>query len=114
VTKLAQVGILSAVLAGAWTVPAFTQSANRSGPPSTLMQPKPNRPSGSADQTVQHCRDHARIVTTQMDGLDRAVAEARRSNDPAAIQKALDAAEKASAAARTHVNQCMRMMTSTN
>ena len=73
-TKLAQVGILSAVLAGAWIVPAFTQSANRSGPPSTVIQPKAERPSGSADQTVQHCRDHSRMVTAQMDGLDRAVA----------------------------------------
>jgi hypothetical protein len=113
-TKLAQVGILSAVLAGAWTVPAFTQSANRSGPPSTAIQPKPDRRSGSGDQKVQHCRDHSRMVTAQMDGLDRAVAEARRSNDPATVRKALDAAEKAAAAARTHVNQCMRMMTSAN
>ena len=113
-TKLAHVGILSAVLAGAWIVPAFTQSANRSGPPSTVTQPKAERPSRSADQTVQDCRDHSRMVTALMDSLDRAVAEARRSNDPAAVRKALDAAEKASAAARTQVNQCMRTMTSTN
>ena len=45
-TKLAQVGILSAVLAVAWIVPAFTQSANRSGPPSTVITAKGGTPLG--------------------------------------------------------------------
>jgi hypothetical protein len=109
----ARIGILSTVLAAAWTVPAFTQSANRSQP--TVTQPA--RLSGAPTTTatmggmVQQCRDHCRTVTAQMDGLNRAVAEARRSNDPAVLRNALDAAEKASTEVQTQVNQCMRMMT---
>ena len=145
---IARIGVLSAVLAATWTVPAFTQSANRSQPTVQVTQPtgpstssidragartavpavaqsanrsepptpiQPAQPSGRSTATasmVQQCRDHCRMVTARMDGLDGAVAEARRTNDPAAVRKALDAADKAAADARTQVDQCMRMMTS--
>ena len=111
-TTFAQIGILSVVLAGAWTVPAFTQSANRSQPPTVTRSARPSgAPVASMDHMVQQCRDHCRTITARLDSLNRAVGEARRSNDPAALRNALDAAAAASTEVQSEVNQCMRMMT---
>src|SRR2546425_12616699 len=95
----------------ALAVPAYTQSANRSGPPdtATTRQAAP-KTSMSMDNMMKQCREHCSAATKQMDDMMKKMSDARASNDSAKMRGALEDAQKPLTDMRNHMDQCMSMM----
>lgn len=103
--------IVGTALMLALAVPAYTQSANRSGPPQTApaKQP-PATTSMPMDDMMKQCREHCNTATKQMDDMMKKMNDARSSNNAVKMHAALEDAQKPLSEMKAHMDQCMSMM----
>ena len=110
-TRRCVTAITGTALALALAVPAYPQSANRSGPPQTApakeAAPKTSMP---MDDMVKQCRERCSTATKQMDDMMKKMSDARTSNDPAKMRAALEDVQKPLTEMKGHMDQCMTMM----
>lgn len=110
-TRRCVTAITGTALALALAVPAYPQSANRSGPPQTApAKPAAQKTSMSMDDMMKQCREHCSTATKQMDDMMKKMSDARTSNDPAKMRAALEDVRKPLTEMKGHMDQCMTMM----
>jgi hypothetical protein len=64
----------------------------------------------SMDGMMKECNEHHQTMTKSVDGMSKALEEAKQSNDPAKMRAAIDQAQKQLGEMKEHMAMCGNMM----
>ncbi|HJT70837.1 MAG TPA: hypothetical protein VJ731_11605 [Terriglobales bacterium] len=98
--KLNVIAVFSAFLLLGWSV-VLAQQPGKSGAQQGGMK---------MDDMMKSCQQHCQRTTASIDQLTKEMEEAKQSNDPAKMRKALEDAQKPLADMKNHMSMCMNMM----